>query len=72
MPVKDGWETLGEIKNTPELRDIPIIIWTTSSEDGDRSRSIEMGANAFITKPGTYAHLLSSIRSLLDEYCDGE
>lgn len=69
MPEKDGWETLEEIKSTPDLNSIPVVIWTTSSEDRDRLRSAEMGADRFVTKPGDYSNLLHSIRSLIEMYC---
>ncbi len=69
MPVKDGWETLEEIRNSPGLREIPVVIWTTSGEDKDRLRSVEMGADCFITKPDSYSNLLFSMHSLIKMYC---
>ncbi len=69
MPVKDGWETLKEIKNSPSLCKIPTIIWTTSNAEQDRLRSVEMGADCFITKPDSYSNLLFSMHSLIEMYC---
>lgn len=68
MPLKDGWESLEEIKKLPGLQDIPVIIWTTSNDDEDRLRSIEMGASDFITKPGSYKKLLDSFLCLIEKY----
>jgi len=69
MPEKNGWETLGEIKRVGGLQDIPIVIWTGSDADEDRLRSIEMGAEYFITKPSDYSDLLSGIHSLIKLFC---
>ncbi len=51
MPVMDGIECLHEIKSSPDLKSIPIIMLTTSKEDADRIRSYELGCNTFIQKP---------------------
>ncbi len=69
MPEKSGWETLEEIKRARGLQDIPVVIWTGSDADEDRLRSIEMGAEYFITKPDDYSDLLSSIHSLIKLFC---
>jgi CheY-like chemotaxis protein len=67
MPRMDGREALREIKTHPELRSIPIIILSTSSADEDVKRSYELGANCFITKPGTFEKLVDVVR-VLDEH----
>jgi CheY-like chemotaxis protein len=64
MPKMDGREALREIKANPELRRIPIIILSTSSADEDVVRSYDLGANCFITKPGTFEQLVDLIRVL--------
>jgi CheY-like chemotaxis protein len=64
MPRMDGREALREIKAHPELRRIPVIVLSTSSADEDVLRSYELGANCFITKPGTYDKLVDVIRVL--------
>ncbi|HET6344649.1 MAG TPA: response regulator, partial [Myxococcota bacterium] len=51
MPRKDGREALREIKADPELRKIPVVILTTSSEEEDILKTYDLGANSFITKP---------------------
>ncbi|GER90497.1 hypothetical protein KDW_46590 [Dictyobacter vulcani] len=42
MPKKDGREALREIKNHPELRDIPIVVFTTSKAEEDIYRSYKL------------------------------
>jgi chemotaxis family two-component system response regulator Rcp1 len=51
LPKKTGHEVLAEIKADPRLRQIPVIVLTTSAAEGDVARSYELAANCFITKP---------------------
>ena len=51
MPKKDGRETLEEIKATPSLKHIPVVILTTSNADEDIVKSYASGASCYITKP---------------------
>lgn len=52
LPGKDGRAVLGEIKGNPELRKIPVVIFTTSQAPHDIEHSYRLGANCFISKPG--------------------
>ncbi len=51
LPKKTGHEVLAEIKTDPDLRRIPVVILTTSAADADVTRSYELAANCYITKP---------------------
>jgi CheY-like chemotaxis protein len=65
MPRKDGREALQEIKADPTLRQIPIIVLTTSRAEEDIFRSYDLGVNSFITKPvsfGAMVELLTALR----------
>lgn len=64
MPRKDGREALAEIKMDPRLRQIPIIIFTTSSGQKDIYHSYDLGASSFITKPVSFEGLVDTLRSL--------
>jgi CheY-like chemotaxis protein len=64
MPRKDGREALREIKADPELRDIPVVILTTSKAEDDIGQSYNLGANSFITKPVTFQGLVEVMRGL--------
>jgi CheY-like chemotaxis protein len=64
MPRKDGREALKEIKSDPDLRTIPIVILTTSKDEGDILQSYDLGANSFITKPVTFTGLVEAIKAL--------
>lgn len=64
MPRKDGREALREIKSNEALRQIPIVILTTSKSDEDIIRSYRLGVNSFITKPVTFEGLVEVMRTL--------
>ncbi len=63
MPRKDGREALKEIKSDPDLRDIPVIIFTTSKAEEDVFKSYKLGVNSFITKPVTFDGLIDVIQT---------
>jgi CheY-like chemotaxis protein len=64
MPRKDGREALREIKADPELRNIPVVVLSTSKADEDIAQSYNLGANSFITKPVTFDGLVEVVRGL--------
>src|SRR5437764_3284383 len=64
MPRKDGREALAEIKSDEALREIPVVVLTTSKDEGDVQRTYALGANSFITKPVTHSGLIDVMRSL--------
>lgn len=64
MPRKDGREVLKEIKSDPKLRDIPVIVFTTSKAEEDIYKSYQLGVNSFITKPVTFDNLIKVMQSL--------
>jgi CheY-like chemotaxis protein len=64
MPRKDGREALKEIKSDPRLRDIPVIVLTTSKAQEDIYRTYDLGVNSFVTKPVTFENLVKVTREL--------
>lgn len=66
MPKKDGREALREIKAAPELRNIPVVVLTTSTADLDVARTYGLGANSFISKPAAFEALVRVMRSISD------
>jgi CheY-like chemotaxis protein len=64
MPRKDGREALAEIKGNPTLRQIPVIVLTTSKAEEDIFRSYDLGVNSFITKPVTLGGLMDAMKIL--------
>jgi CheY-like chemotaxis protein len=51
LPGTDGREVLQKIKSNPELKSIPVIVFTTSDAEQDIDECYQNGANSYITKP---------------------
>jgi CheY-like chemotaxis protein len=64
MPRKDGREALKEIKGCPELRNIPVVILTTSKAEEDILRTYDLGVNSFIIKPVTFDGMVNVIKTI--------
>jgi len=64
MPKMDGREALREIKADIDLRQIPIVVLTTSKAEEDIYRSYDLGVNSFITKPVTFESLVEIMKVL--------
>jgi CheY-like chemotaxis protein len=64
MPKLDGREALKTIKEDPTLRDIPVVVLSTSRLDEDIARSYQLGVNSFITKPVTFSGLVEAMNVL--------
>lgn len=64
LPRKDGREVLKEIKESPALRSIPVVILTTSSSEADVLRSYELHANCYISKPVDLDGFLKVVQSI--------
>jgi two-component system, chemotaxis family, response regulator Rcp1 len=64
LPKKDGREVLEEIKVSPTLGSIPVVILTTSASDADILRSYKLHANCYITKPVDLDGFLTVVKSI--------
>lgn len=64
MPKKDGREALQEIKADPKLRNIRVVVMTTSKAEEDILRTYDLGAASYVTKPVTFTALVDVIQTL--------
>jgi chemotaxis family two-component system response regulator Rcp1 len=64
LPKRDGREVLGEIKQDPDLRRIPVVILTTSQAEQDIVQSYDLYANCYITKPVDLDNFVRVVRSI--------
>ena len=64
MPRKDGREALREIKADPRLKNIRVVILTTSKAEEDVIRSYDLSAASYITKPVTFERLVEVVQAL--------
>lgn len=65
MPRKDGFECLNEIKLSPILKNIPIIIFSTSSDREVVDKGYRLGANFYVPKPRSFQLLKNAIWQVL-------
>ena len=64
MPKLDGRQVLQQIRGDEGLRSLPVVVLTTSEEEGDIIRSYELGCNSYITKPDIGA-FMRTVRELV-------
>jgi CheY-like chemotaxis protein len=64
MPKKDGREALREIKSDPQLRQIPVVVMTTTKAEEDILQSYNSGASSFVSKPVTFEGLVEVMKGL--------
>ncbi|HEY5749507.1 MAG TPA: response regulator [Chryseolinea sp.] len=65
MPVKDGRETLRDIKSDKDFHSIPVVILSTSNAHFDVKQSYQSGANLFLSKPDDFNSLVEMLGYLL-------
>ncbi len=63
LPRKNGLEVLAELQRSESLRRIPVIVFTSSSLPADRSRSLALGAQDYITKPSTFDGFIDAVKT---------
>jgi len=68
MPRMNGKQCLEQIKKERHLIDIPVVIYTTSSEIKDLIDAQELGAKAFIVKSASINELTSALKDFFQEY----
>ncbi len=66
LPKKDGREVLAEVKTDPLLREIPVIVLTTSDDEADVHRAYGLHANCYLTKPVDFDDFIRKVRSIED------
>lgn len=64
MPKIDGYEVLRRIKSAPEVKRIPVVILTSSKEEGDRALGYDNGANSYLVKPVSFDGFLKVVREI--------
>jgi len=64
LPRLDGLEVLDQIKRDPALRQVPVVMLTSSREEQDLVRSYRLGVNAFVVKPVGFREFFEAIKDL--------
>ena len=64
MPGLNGWDVARELKADPDTADVPVVLLSARTQEEDRRRGQELGADAYITKPFDPSELAETIRRL--------
>ena len=64
LPLKDGREVLSEMKSDEDLRTIPVVVLTTSSDEADVLGAYALHANSYVTKPVDFTDFIAAVRSI--------
>src|SRR6266704_4157095 len=62
---RSGFEVCQKIRENPILRDVKIIMLTAKGREVEKNRGLDLGANAYVTKPFSTKELMSTVRGLL-------
>jgi len=65
MPIMDGLKLVKRVRSDPSHKDTPIVIITTEGSSEDRQRALQLGANAYITKPIQAPQVIQTVKELL-------
>ncbi len=66
LPRKSGGEILAWIRSHPELKDLAVIVLSSSKEANDVARVRELGIDHYLVKPVSYRHLLGMVREVVE------
>ncbi len=64
MPGIDGFEVLRQLKREPIVKRVPIVVLTSSREEGDQALSYDTGANSYLVKPVSFAGFVEVVRGI--------
>lgn len=65
MPLLDGLKLIAHIRQLPQWQSVPIVVITTESAEEDRARAMNLGANAYLTKPVQGPDVVREVQRLL-------
>ncbi len=64
LPKVDGRQVLQDIRNTPGLKTIPVVVLTSSREQSDLLSCYSNGVNAYVVKPVVFADFMNAVKTL--------
>ena len=64
LPRIDGFEVLRQIKSANILKRLPVVILTSSKDEGDRALSYDIGANSYLVKPVSFDGFLGVVKQI--------
>jgi len=64
LPHATGFEVLEQIRQHPELRNLVVIVLTSSASDADIAKAYSLGANAYLVKPSDSSQLVDMVQAI--------
>jgi CheY-like chemotaxis protein len=64
MPKVDGIEVLGTLKGDPRLKEIPVVVMTSSRETPDLAECYRLGVNAYVVKPVDFGRFVDAVKQV--------
>ncbi len=64
LPGRSGLDVLRDLRASPALRELPVLLLTAKGQTKDREQAMALGANAFLTKPFSNDELIETVRRL--------
>jgi DNA-binding response OmpR family regulator len=65
MPVKNGYEVCQQLKSDPATRGVKVILLSAKGRDVEVAKGLELGADAYVTKPFSTRELVAKVKELL-------
>src|SRR3954471_13199445 len=65
MPEMNGWDCLTELKSDAWLKEVPVVMYSTSSNVHDKAKAARLGASHFYTKPDNYQELKKFLTGII-------
>ena len=64
IPNKNGFEVLAWVRQQPELENLVVVVLTSSTQREDIDRAYDLGANAYLVKPGNFSAMIDLVKSI--------
>ena len=68
LPIVSGFEVLQWLRGQPEFQALPVVVFSSSTRDEDRSKARELGANAYMEKPASPLELPTVLQYLKERW----
>lgn len=65
LPMKTGQEVLREMRGDSRVKQVPVLVWTTSDSETDIRAAYQSGANCFVSKPVVLGEFIRSVQSMV-------
>ena len=66
MPQMDGFKLLANMRDDTDLQNLPIVVLTAKNNDNDQKLALELGANAYFSKPYREEELIKTLFQLVN------